>query len=313
LEGGLHRNVHKNASGYNMGPRLSVCFLEDYHGRHCIKMEHYRRTGRQYRNHFNYELKDNLHGLYILMGLPLPPSLRTWVNSSFYSLEPSTTIGIGAIPSAVKDLYSMESYTNHKANVLEISSEEFVARQQTLKFPAYPIHTREERTLFKKLIAKFRELHPLTKVPNYHDFAQEWNQQLAVDGKKVFYKLPDHLENYFDRYGKARKVELTKAQTVAERRSLSNLELTVSTLTLQIRSDRQEVPPPVPDQPVLVMQYDVPIERPPGLSALRDVLLNRQNMSAQVRVVAGVKRGAQSFGDGNGVKRRSGPNHNQIQ
>jgi hypothetical protein len=301
LEGGLHRNVHKNASGYNMGPRLSVCFLDDYHGRHCIKMEHYRRTGRRYGSHFNYELKDNLHGLYTLMGLPLPHPLRSWINSSFYSLEPATTIGIAAIPSAVQALYFMEPYTNHKANPLEISSEEFVARQQNLKFPAFPIHTREERGLFKKLMLNLRKAEPHVIRPNYFDMASTWNQLQEVDGKKVFYKLPDHLENYFDRFGKARRVELAKAQTVVQRSTLAELSCTTSNVTLRISSSRKETIQLTPDLPVLVMDYNVLERHDVVRVALQNSVANQHPVN---RVGAGVKRGAQTFGDGNVRKRK---------
>ncbi|KAJ3280443.1 hypothetical protein HDU79_011705 [Rhizoclosmatium sp. JEL0117] len=270
LEGGVHRHVHKASAGYNWGARLSICFLEDYHGRHCIKMDHYRQTGKLYVGHFNYELKDDLHGLYQFLGLQIPEYLRNWVNSTSYSFGPSNNIGIATLPEAIRVLYKMERSSQSSQNPLTMTSAEFVAKEQNLKYAAFPVHTSAERRFFRYWLKDFRDRHPLVKTPDFQAMARTWNESTAVigsltlrvDGQTIFYKLPEHLELHYSSVLRFNLTEVAKAASAVEIKTFFNCPLLITPSI------------PIPDEPIIQMEFNV--QAPPSVQQqLRQVLHNR--------------------------------------
>ncbi|KAK9481348.1 hypothetical protein V1514DRAFT_323586 [Lipomyces japonicus] len=65
-----------------------------------------------------------------------------------------------------------------------------LAKYQECRFAVIPVYSKEERQLFAETIKD-----QVTLAVDWHHAARSWNQH--ADGKSLFYKLPEHLQAYY--------------------------------------------------------------------------------------------------------------------
>jgi hypothetical protein len=201
VEGGVHRHVHRKFNSYNAGPQLSNALLLDYRARQVLDVGIKNRTGRKYRGHYNFGLKDALHAMYLKLQLDLPASLAKWTNTSLFQ-DATSSAGIATISEEMKQKYGMDNFQEievatkraKRAIVKSPNGYVYVASKQQTKYAVVGVHTIEEKILFSKLMAD-------SKRTNLKQMTLEFNKR--ADGKTIFYKLPDHLGSHLKAWRKS--------------------------------------------------------------------------------------------------------------
>ncbi|KAJ7661811.1 hypothetical protein B0H17DRAFT_1144535 [Mycena rosella] len=84
------------------------------------------------------------------------------------------------------------------------------------KFAVTPIHTNEEHSLFNKALRPSSAFSAATGAPNFNLMAKWWSER--VDGKKIFFKLPEHFQAHFKTWN-ALRTELTTMQLTERNRA----------------------------------------------------------------------------------------------
>ncbi len=114
-----------------------------------------------------------------------PRAIDCWVNGNDY--EPTTEVfGLLPLPETTRTKLAMLPYRSDFARSEKIRHVYLAAQQGTL-VAILPIHTPEERSLFRVLAKRPNGPFSGAKQPNWVTVAQEWSAY--CDGKNIFYKV----------------------------------------------------------------------------------------------------------------------------
>jgi len=95
----------------------------------------------------------------------------------------------------------------------------YLASAQNTKFALVPIHTNEEYRLFNSEVLKF--LSPSSGQPDFKAMAKWWSSR--VDGKTIFFKIPEHLQAHFKAWSAVRDEMTTMHMSVKVRAGFVDL------------------------------------------------------------------------------------------
>ncbi len=165
-EGATHRNLISKFGAFNAGPRLAFCMLLEFATRKNMKATH-KNMGAQNYGHYDPWLMDTLVQFKDI----------EWISSEWLDFKNIFIIG---------PYGGTENLPQYDPDFVMRPSLKFLAERMNLRIPITPIHTVEEMALFKFLRANFPS--DLFKI------LQEFNAK--ADGKKIFYKIMEHLEKH---------------------------------------------------------------------------------------------------------------------
>ncbi|KAL6307399.1 hypothetical protein BKA93DRAFT_747778 [Sparassis latifolia] len=176
VEGGVHQNLIRFTS-FNISPRHVVCVCSDPQAQ---KVDNNYVAGSSYIGHFDIPLKNQVASMLDILS-----------SSDVFDAD-------------VKRLHGSWLNGNDYARVNEDSDtpyarvqpprHHYLSKRQGTQFAVLPVHTREERDLFQLFV----DLLPLFKMPgqpNWDVAAAVWSNH--ADGRKIFYKLPEHIKSYY--------------------------------------------------------------------------------------------------------------------
>ncbi|KAG1831167.1 hypothetical protein F4604DRAFT_1864865 [Suillus subluteus] len=154
------------------------------------------RTNKAYIGHFHILLKNCISRLLDLTAdaiLSDNANRTGWVNGNDYEQTCETFRMIQFSPAFFKPLGMME-FNGTFAREQRLRRQ-FVAESQGTLMAVLPIHTREERDLFQLLVTSSPLFADPARQPNWVSLAVIWAGH--ADGRKIFYKLPEHLKVYY--------------------------------------------------------------------------------------------------------------------
>ncbi|RDB18198.1 hypothetical protein Hypma_000504 [Hypsizygus marmoreus] len=198
VEGGIHQNIAKRFGSYNASPRFAVNLLRDYCLHHNLKVGTFNRTGKLHNSSYDIWTRNRIAKLADLTSDAFPPRSREvsvigWVNGNDFE-QSSETFGILPLSESMKTNLGMADF-HHKFAVQEKIRHFHLTAQQETRFAILPVHTPNERALFS-LLVKDHEGHFAGRTqPNWVALSRSWSQY--CDGHTIFYKLPEHLKNYY--------------------------------------------------------------------------------------------------------------------
>ncbi|KAJ3097184.1 hypothetical protein HDU97_005103, partial [Phlyctochytrium planicorne] len=218
----VHRQLTQYQD-YGCGPQLATNILRDFQLRHSFICSTKNRAAKKYKSHFDVLLLNNLHTLCLKLKANLPDYLRTWVNVECYSAKGVSRTGISHPPDSTTDglsIQKMDNWSRTEKDLLQadpvvgklITSMVFIAQEQGTKYAVVPVHTDDEKKLFKDLK---RDIYNRTRqTVNFNSMAAEWNEHVETNpglnraeaNRKLFYKLPDHLRVFDNHLAKNRVV-----------------------------------------------------------------------------------------------------------
>ncbi|KAG1773608.1 hypothetical protein EV702DRAFT_1200931 [Suillus placidus] len=198
VEGGIHQNIIRRFGSFNASPRLTVNLLHDYTLTHNLEVGSMNRMGRPYLGSYDIWTCNRIACLVDITTDVIEPSyqdsgLATWLNRDDF--EPAReSFGILPFAPATCAKLGMGPYQAEYAKGCKIKHDYLAGQQQTL-VAVLPVHTVEEKALYRLLLKNNTGQFSGKKQPNWITLAQEW--QRHTNGTSIFYKLPEHLKSYF--------------------------------------------------------------------------------------------------------------------
>ena len=123
----------------------------------------------------------------------LPNHWKNWANVAL--VEKCTEVfDILPVAETLSARYLIPMSSSH-ANTDVPPSISFVQARQHTRYAVLPIHTSEERSLFRTLVAASFENVPTNNI-SWTEVAKQWNAQSSIDGKNIFYKYPEYLRSW---------------------------------------------------------------------------------------------------------------------
>ncbi|KAJ7159203.1 hypothetical protein C8R43DRAFT_1177962 [Mycena crocata] len=222
LEGGVHMPVRDRFGSLGASVELTMALLSDFCYRKNVESGSRHKEGVEYDGHFDPWLEDDID--IVFQSLPFASPRQThpgYVNASLFKPTHESFI-ITPLAQTVRDSYNIPRRGQPsllEGRISEIPSVglsgartnryDFLASAQDTKFAVTPIHTNEEYSLFNKALRPSGAFSSATGTPNFKQMAKWWSER--VDGKKIFFKLPEHFTNHFKTW-KALRAELTTMQ-----------------------------------------------------------------------------------------------------
>ena len=205
LEGGVHQNLIRRFTSFNVSPRRAVNMILDYAVCHNMQvgpvacfpiacaLSHWQvgtenRTGCSYIGHFDVSLKNRVSTLLEItagyFGCDSQGGYGKWVNGNNYQ---RTTESFGILPfdGAAQNCLSMLPY-HHTFALEQKVRHRYLSERQGTRFSVLPIHTQSERALFQ-LYARSSHHFTSAQGPNFAALAREMNAH--ADGLTIFYKV----------------------------------------------------------------------------------------------------------------------------
>ena len=109
----------------------------------------------------------------------------TWLNGDDF--EPANeSFGILPFSEEIRSKLGMHLYHSEYAKGNKIQHQYLAESQQTL-IAVLPVHTSEEKALYRLLIKKATGEFSGKRQPNWINLASDWQRQ--ADGKNIFYKV----------------------------------------------------------------------------------------------------------------------------
>ncbi|KAJ3501690.1 hypothetical protein NLJ89_g9226 [Agrocybe chaxingu] len=200
IEGGVHQNIVRWFGAFNAGPDFAVEILRDYRLYHNLRVGYLNRTGGAYQGSFDIWTRNQISQLVDILATrftSLPPGFGPggWVNGNYYVNSPEV---FGILPANERQREQLGMLEYHHDHGKEIRHS-YLAFQQKTRNAILPVHTKAERGLFKMFVAKRDGLFSGTRQPNWAVLATQWAEH--ADGVKIFYKLPEHLKAYWNKWG----------------------------------------------------------------------------------------------------------------
>jgi hypothetical protein len=148
------------------------------------------RTGKIYLGSYDIWTRNRIALLVDLTASVVRPSYQecgqaTWLNGNDF--EPANeSFGILPVAAATRAKLGMSQYRDDYAKGCKIKHEYLARHQQTL-VAILPIHTVEEKALYRLLIKSVKGQFAGRKQPNWVALTQEW--QHHANGTHIFYKV----------------------------------------------------------------------------------------------------------------------------
>src|SRR5208283_277530 len=155
-----------------------------------IQVGTFNRTGSRYQGSFDIWTRNRIsHLLDMTSGkfTSVPPNFGPggWVNGNQY-VQSKEVFGILPLPEISRRSLGMLVYHPDFAKEKKIRHN-YLATKQNARFAILPIHTKEERALFRLLIADLNGFFAGKKEPDWQAVAARWSSH--ADGISIFYKV----------------------------------------------------------------------------------------------------------------------------
>ena len=205
LKGGVHQNLIRRFTSFNVSPRRAVNMILSYAVCHNMQvgpvecfpiacaLSHWQVgtencTSCSYIGHFNISLKNRVSMLLEItagyFGCDLQGGYGKWVNGNNYQ-RTSESFGILPFDGAAQNRLSMLPY-HHTFALEQKVRHRYLSERQRTRFSVLPIHTQSERALFQ-LYARSSHHFTSAQGPNFAALACEMNAH--ADGLTIFYKV----------------------------------------------------------------------------------------------------------------------------
>ncbi|KAJ7936744.1 hypothetical protein B0H13DRAFT_2303452 [Mycena leptocephala] len=231
LEGGIHHTVRSKFGSLGASVELTVALLSDYCYRKNVELGSRHRDGVVYDGHYNPWIEDDIDIAYQSLPFDLPRQTRPgYINVSLFK-PPHKTFIISELPQKVRDEFDIPPHDRPSPiddkippmPLVNLSGARtdcygYLASVQDTKFALVPMHTNEEYRLFNK---KVREFMDTDGQPNFKVMAIWWSTQ--VNGKTIFFKIPEHLQAHFKTWTAIRSEITTLHATVEQRAKFMNI------------------------------------------------------------------------------------------
>ena len=149
----------------------------------------FNRTGKPYQGSFDVWVRNQITKLIDLtrgaFTNPNEASVVSWLNGNNYE-QSRETFGILPLPRASQITLGMLQYSEEYATGEKIKHPNLAKQQQT-QVAILPIHTPEERALFRLLVSMPNGPFSGESQPNWVAMASRWAEH--CDGMKIFYKV----------------------------------------------------------------------------------------------------------------------------
>lgn len=170
VEGGVHQNIIRMFQSFNASPQLAVGLLSEYVLRHNLTVLCRNTTGRSYKDHFDIWQTSDILSLYDNLSIERPERYKDRMNLNEFE-DTHEVMFIAPIPAEVREELGMlpwaaatASTTTATATKERESQTEWLARRHGCAVAATPIHTKEEKILFRQVIPAGRSCHQLARV-----------------------------------------------------------------------------------------------------------------------------------------------------
>ncbi|SJL13797.1 uncharacterized protein ARMOST_17245 [Armillaria ostoyae] len=250
VEGGVHQNIAKRFGSYNASPRFAVNLIRDYCFTHNTSVGAKNRLQHTVFGSYDIWTRNRLVALidHTEAVFTNPAKVRQcvtgWVNGGDY--EPSAeSFGILPLSTPVQEKLGMLPYHYNFAVDTKMRHHQLAWHQGT-RIAILPIHTPEERAVFRALVKQPNGEFSKPTKPNWITVARKWMSY--CDGVKVFYKLPEHLKNYFKTWSEYRnqdnsvelnKIALTHLQSLLDVPPTTSKSLPTITVEAKLPLDKQ--------------------------------------------------------------------------
>ncbi|KAG6877083.1 hypothetical protein C0992_010900, partial [Termitomyces sp. T32_za158] len=240
IEGGIHQNIIRWFGSFNAAPDFAVELLRDYALYHNLKVGTFNRTGVPYKGSFDIWTQNRISHLLDLTSTrftSMPPNFGPggWVNSNNF-IRSTEVFGILPLPLDFRLNLGMLVYHPEFAKERRIR-QQYLAQRQDTRMAILPIHTRDERGLFKLLMAQ-----SIANEPNWVRVAGDWNGH--ANGLTIFYKLPEHLKAYWKKW----------QENTNEKNSISINQAAFNTIVRALSLPLSNIPHVAASQPQSVSQ-----------------------------------------------------------
>ncbi|EIW52507.1 uncharacterized protein TRAVEDRAFT_24023 [Trametes versicolor FP-101664 SS1] len=184
VEGGVHQNLIRRFTSFNISPRHAVGTLN--------------RTGRKYLGHFDIPLKNRTARILDTLAAAETFSsqvrhLRSgWVNGDDYT-RADEVFGILRFDENTQQRLGMLPYSPDFVRDTR-PRHAYLSERQGTRFAVLPVHSRDERDLFHLLVETATVTTAATQ-PNWEKLVNVWAGH--ADGRSIFYKLPEQLKSYY--------------------------------------------------------------------------------------------------------------------
>lgn len=146
----------------------------------------YNRTGKRYRGHYSIWVTNEIQELTLALDGVLinPPNFKGHINGNFYS-PTKEVIGVLPVPSDLRARSSIREYTPSIDGKRKF---DFLARLQGTAKAVLPIHTTQERALYRQLMQRDPAFNTPSSEPQWSEAVKVWNA-LADRDDHVYYKV----------------------------------------------------------------------------------------------------------------------------
>ncbi|KAF6742765.1 hypothetical protein DFP72DRAFT_1104354 [Ephemerocybe angulata] len=219
-EGGVHRPIRRSMPISGASPQHTCNRLIDFIFRHNMLTGTYNTTGQHYRGHFDIDLINLRHKLInsdiIRQSIPKATPLANWVDGNMY-VRTTEIFGILPVPDDIRLQSGLLAY--NPDNVPK--AHEYLARRQGTRHAVLGVHTGAEHRLYSNLM-QTSPSYMRDGGPDWPRAIREWNEN-HVDGKTIFYKLPEQLKSYYVTWAAGLNAIHTRALTYQQRRQIDAL------------------------------------------------------------------------------------------
>ncbi|KAF8057819.1 hypothetical protein FPV67DRAFT_1394478, partial [Lyophyllum atratum] len=192
-EGGVHTHLRSRLPTSGVSVRHVQCCLLDFILRHNLLVGTYNTTGKRFTGHFSIWVTNELQEMLCLVQhkLDQPRMITNWVNGNLYQQTEEVT-GVLPIPDDIRSKSGMGAFI---AGLHTKQAHGFLASMQGTRKPVLPVHSNEERDLFRELMSGDTGFNESMLGTNSDHAVQLWNSNADV---KALLALAEQLKVYYN-------------------------------------------------------------------------------------------------------------------
>lgn len=225
VEGAVHNPIRRNFASLNASPELADALIADFRHRHNYDTGSVHKLGKRYLGHYDpwidhdiLRLRADINWSTETPGIKLASGRILKDSDPLSFTRTDEQFGITRIPEIIhlqNDFNSRLIDPNQERQVypsrLHLSKlvgkrksvYDYLANAQGTRYAVTPLHTDEEFTLFHTAVKVGGNFSPLSSQPNFDLMASWWSTK--ANGTTIFYKLREHLANYYKTWLQTRK------------------------------------------------------------------------------------------------------------
>jgi 3'-5' exonuclease len=241
VEGSVHNPIQRKFASLNASPELADALNADFRHRHNYDVGSVHKLGKPYLGHYDPWIDHDI--------LQLRSDIK-WRSDSLIAITVSgrasqdtdplsfqqtdEQFGITQIPGilCIQNDFSAFPIDAEEPGVYPAklhlsklqgnrnSMYEYLATAQQTKYAVIPVHTDDEFKLFHKSLIVGGKFASSKGSPNFDQMAAWWSTQ--ANGKMIFYKLREHLANYYKIWSDNRKAKESMVATLSTREKNHN-------------------------------------------------------------------------------------------